>query len=44
MKAKADENIAKVGVNSNLNDLANVEIDIDGLPSEDDEKYVDKNM
>ena len=44
MKAKADENIAKVGVNSNLNDLANVEIDIDGLPSEDSEKYVDRDI
>ena len=43
-KAKADENIAKVGVNSNLNDLANVEIDIDGLPSEDSEKYVDPDI
>ena len=31
-------------MNNDLNDSADVETDIDGLPSEDDEKYVDKNM
>ena len=31
-------------MNSDLNDSDDVETDIDGLPSEDDEKYVDKDM